>query len=149
MRLGERLPNLFGEVDMTLWFHLPCAAYKRPGPFLEALLTTTEQIDDVARLEQVARLGLAHRRLPRIDGAQRTESSRAHCRHCRELIVRGDWRIRLVYYQEGRFEPSGYVHLRCAQDYFETAEVIDHVRHFSPELTEADLAEIRARFEGR
>ena len=147
LRLGERLPNLFGEGDMTLWFHLPCAAYKRPGPFLEALGTTTEKVGDVAPLEHAARHALAHRRLPRIDGAERTPSSRAHCRHCRELIERGGWRIRLVYYQEGRFEPSGYVHLRCAPDYFQTADVIDHVRQFSPALTEADLAEIRVGLE--
>jgi Poly(ADP-ribose) polymerase and DNA-Ligase Zn-finger region len=147
LRLGERLPNLFGEGEMTLWFHLPCAAYKRPEPFLEALRATTERIGDVAQLEQAARHARAHRRLPRIDGAKRASSGRAHCRHCRELIEQGTWRICLVYYQEGRFEPSGYVHLRCAPAYFETADVIDHVRHFSPSLTEADLAEIRAGLE--
>jgi hypothetical protein len=147
LRLGERLPNLFGEGDMTLWFHLPCGAYKRPGPFLEALQATTEKIGDVARLEHAARHALAHRRLPRVDGAQRATSNRAHCRHCHELIERETWRICLVYYQEGRFEPSGYVHLRCAPEYFETADVIDHVRHFSPALTEADLADIRGQLE--
>lgn len=29
LRFGERRPNAFGEGEMTLWFHLPCAAYKR------------------------------------------------------------------------------------------------------------------------
>jgi hypothetical protein len=144
LRLGERLPNLFGEGDMTLWFHLPCGAYKRPGPFLEALAATAEPIGDAARLEQAARHALAHRRLPRIDGAQRAPSGRAHCRHCHELIELGTWRICLVYYQEGLFEPSGFVHLRCAPAYFETADVIDHLGHFSPALTEEDLADIRA-----
>ena len=37
LRLGERLPNPFGEGEMTLWFHLPCAAFKRPQPFLDAI----------------------------------------------------------------------------------------------------------------
>jgi hypothetical protein len=37
IRFGECLPNLFGEGEMTSWFHLKCAAYKRPQPFLEAL----------------------------------------------------------------------------------------------------------------
>ena len=36
LRFGERQPNAFGEGEMTLWFHLPCAAYSRPEPFLEA-----------------------------------------------------------------------------------------------------------------
>ena len=94
LRLGERLPNILRQREMTLWFHLPCAAYKRPGPFLEALQATTETIGDVAGLEHAARRALAHPRLPRIDGAERTSSSRAHCRHCRGLIERGGWRIR-------------------------------------------------------
>ena len=141
LRLGERLPNLFGEGEMTLWFHLPCAAYKRPETFLEALRAMTERIGDVEQLEHAARHALAHRRLPRIDGAKRASSGRAHCRHCHDLIEQGTWRICLVYYQEGRFEPSGYVHLQCVPAYFETVDVIEHVRHFSPSLTEVDLAE--------
>ena len=36
LRFGERQPNAFGDGEMTLWFHLPCAAYSRPEPFLEA-----------------------------------------------------------------------------------------------------------------
>lgn len=147
LRLGERLPNPYGEGEMTLWFHLPCAAYRRPEAFLEALQATPGRIVDFVQLEHAARHALTHRRLPRIDGAQRASSGQAHCRHCHKLIERGMWRIRLVYYQEGRFEPSGYVHLRCAPVYFQTADMIDHVRHFSPALTEADLAEIRAGLE--
>ena len=37
IRFGERVPNAFGEGETTLWFHVRCAAYKRPQPFLEAL----------------------------------------------------------------------------------------------------------------
>ncbi|HWJ06044.1 MAG TPA: PARP-type zinc finger-containing protein [Steroidobacteraceae bacterium] len=144
LRLGERLANPYGEGEMTHWFHLTCGAYKRPEPFLEALRATTEEIEDVARLEHAAQHALVHRRLPRIDGAQRASSARANCRHCHELIERGAWRIRLVYYEEGRFKPSGYVHLRCTPAYFGTTDVVDHVRQFSPALTESDLAEIRA-----
>jgi hypothetical protein len=29
-RFGERLPNPYGEGEMTLWFHPRCAAFKRP-----------------------------------------------------------------------------------------------------------------------
>ena len=36
LRLGERQPNAFGDGEMTLWFHLPCGAFSRPEPFLEA-----------------------------------------------------------------------------------------------------------------
>lgn len=30
LRFGERLPNAFGDGEMTIWFHLACAACKGP-----------------------------------------------------------------------------------------------------------------------
>jgi hypothetical protein len=63
------------------------------------------------------------------------------------MVEKGSWRIPLVYYEEGRFEPSGYVHLRCAPAYFETADVIDSIRQFAPDLAEADVADIRAQLQ--
>ncbi len=148
LRLGERLPNPFGEGEVTLWFHLACAAYKRPESFLEAVQTTAQEFDDRPALEAAARHGVAHRRVPRIDGIQRAPSGRSTCRSCREPIEKGAWRIRLVYFEEGRFEPSGYVHLRCASVYFETTDVIDRLKHFSPGLAEGELAEIRRELRG-
>ena len=32
----------------------------------------------------------------------------------------------------------------CARNYFETADLLDRVRHFSPELRETELAEVAA-----
>lgn len=143
LRLGERLPNPFGDGEMTLWFHVPCAAFKRPEPFLEAIAGTTEDIAGRAGLEAIARAGIEHRRLPRIDGLQRAPTGRARCRACRESIEAQAWRIPLVYYEEGRFEPSGYIHLRCAPQYFETANIIDRLVHFAPDLSPEDLADVR------
>jgi hypothetical protein len=42
LRLGERLPNLFADDggEMTHWYHVACAAYRRPEAFLEAAVTT-------------------------------------------------------------------------------------------------------------
>src|SRR5690606_16278598 len=37
LRFGERVTNVFGDGETTLWFHLRCAAFKRPETFLEAL----------------------------------------------------------------------------------------------------------------
>src|SRR5688572_31124075 len=117
LRVGEHLPNPFGEGEMTLWFHVACAAYKRPEVFVETS-RSTRLIEDAGALEAAANRGLEHRRVARIDGVQRAPSRRSHCRQCRELIEKGLWRIRIVYYEEGRFAPSGYIHLRCAQAYF-------------------------------
>jgi len=142
LRFGERLPNPFGGGEMTLWFHPVCAAYKRPEPFLETLVATSEKLPDRLQLEETARRSLAHRRLPRIDGAERAPSGKAKCRHCHEPIERGNWRIRLVFYEEGLFTAGGFIHLNCRDAYFETDNVRDQVLHFSPDLSVEEREEL-------
>ena len=147
LRFGERLPNPFAEGEMTVWFHPLCAAYKRPEPLLEALAETAVAMPDRETLEGTARASLAHRRLPRIDGAERSPGAQAKCRSCRETIPRGSWRIRLVYWEEGRFAPGGFVHLECRTAYFETDDVLDRVLRFSRDLG-ADAREELMRASG-
>lgn len=142
LRFGESVPNLFADGDTTLWFHPLCAAYKRPQPLLETLETTTEGIPDRERIEQVARHSMAHERLQRIDGVERAPSGQAKCRHCHEPIERGSWRIRVVFFDEGRFAPGGSVHLGCREAYFGTPEVLDHVLHFGAGLSDTERAEL-------
>jgi hypothetical protein len=143
LRFGERLPNPFAEGEMTAWFHPLCAAYKRPEPLVEALEQTAVAVPDRETLECTARASLAHRRLPRIDGAERSPGAQAKCRSCREPIARGNWRIRLVYWEEGRFAPGGFVHLECRRTYFETDDVLDRVLHFSRDLGADEREELR------
>ena len=138
LRFGESVPNLFADGDTTLWFHPLCAAYKRPQSLLETLATTSENVPDRAALEQAAGRSVAHERLQRIDGAERAASGQAKCRSCHEPIEKGSWRIRVVFYEEGRFSPGGFVHLGCRTAYFETGEVAAPVLHFSPALSAAD-----------
>jgi len=142
LRFGERLPNPFAEGETTLWFHLVCAAYKRPEAFLETLAATDAPLTGRERLDQAARWSAAHRRLPRIDGAERAPSGQAKCRSCREPIARGTWRIRLVFFEEGRFSPGGFVHLDCRAAYFERDDVLAPLLHFSPDLGDAERAEL-------
>jgi hypothetical protein len=150
LRFGERLPNAFGEGEMTLWFHLVCAAYKRPESFLEALSgadapgVPRAAIERADELEAAAEFGIAHRRLPRVTGADRAPTGRARCRHCRELIGKDTWRIALVYFEEYRFQPSGFIHAACAREYLNTTDVVERVRHFSPKLSAADLDDLAA-----
>jgi poly(ADP-ribose) polymerase-like protein len=143
LRFGERLPNPFAEGEMTLWFHPGCAAYKRPEPLLEALGEAHENVPDQEGLERAARNSVTHRRLPRIDGAERAPSGQATCRSCREPIARGTWRIRLVFYEDGRFSPGGFVHLDCRKAYFETDDLLAPVLHFSTALSVEEREELR------
>ncbi|MGH9869648.1 MAG: hypothetical protein ACREAA_15965 [Candidatus Polarisedimenticolia bacterium] len=143
VRFGERIPNPFAEGETTLWFHPLCAAYKRPEPVLEALAQSTTEVPAREGLERAARGNSVHRRLPRIDGAQRSPTGQAKCRSCREPIARGAWRIRLTIYEEGRFNPAGFVHLACRQAYFENNEILEPLLHFSPDLSAEDQEEVK------
>ncbi len=162
LRFGERLENPYGEGEMTLWFHPVCGVYKRPEPFLEVLAQTDadlESIDTSAAaghtldwLHAEAATGLDHRRLPRLDGAGAAPTGRARCRSCREPIEKDSWRLGLVYYEEGFFNPSGFIHAGCAREYFEAAELaaaalMRRVRCFSPDLEENDLAALEAEID--
>ena len=148
LRFGERLDNPFAEGEMTHWFHLDCAAIKRPEPFLETLEARIEPLDDADRLASEARHTIAHRRLPRINGAERASTGRARCRSCRNAIEKEAWRIPLVFYEEGRFAPSGFIHATCARDYFETTDVIPRLRRFSPDLQDEEIQALEGELGG-
>ncbi len=145
LRFGERYPNPYGDGEATLWFHPVCAAYKRPQPLLEALETNPKTPRHDC-LTQIATAGVRHRRLPRIDGAHRSPTGRARCRCCREMIAKDAWRIGLVFFDQARFEPSGFIHASCAGEYFETTDILDRLLHFSPDLTTADLEALKEDF---
>ncbi|HTK68606.1 MAG TPA: PARP-type zinc finger-containing protein [Candidatus Eisenbacteria bacterium] len=146
LRFGERSPNPYGEGEMTQWFHPTCAAFKRAEPLLEALPEAPEHLEDKAGLEARARATLEHRRLERVDGAERSPTAQAKCRHCRERIERGAWRIRLTLYESDRFSPGGFVHLTCYPAYFEGHEVLDRIQHFSPGLEDADRMDLEQSY---
>jgi len=143
VRFGERLANPYGEGEITLWFHPLCAAYKRPEPLLQALGENAQGVPEREALEAAARGSLAQRRIPRIDGAERAPSARAKCRSCRQPVERGAWRIRITFYEEGRFSPGGVIHLGCRKAYFETDDILDRLLRFSPALTDAERGELR------
>lgn len=145
LRFGECLPNLFGEGEATLWFHPACAAYKRPQTFLEVLGPASD-VPERSALERAANQGVTHRRVPRIDGAERSPTGRASCRSCREPIARGSWRIRLVFFEDGHFSPGGYVHLACRLSYFGIDDILERLLHFSRELSADEREALRGEF---
>lgn len=142
LRFGERMPSPFGEGEMTLWFHPRCAAYKRPEAILQALAEAAAPVPEREALERAARASSAHRRLPRIDGAERAPGSQAKCRHCKAPIEKGSWRIRLVFFEEGRFMPGGFVHFDCRAAYFEDHDPTAALLHFSRALGEDERVEL-------
>jgi hypothetical protein len=143
LRFGERMPSPFAEAElMTVWFHPLCAAYKRPEAVLQLLGETSEEVPGRETLERAARGSSTFRRLPRIDGAERAPSGQAKCRSCRQRIERGTWRIRLVFFEPGRFLPGGFVHLDCRREYFEGHDVRGPLLHFSSDLSDDERGEL-------
>lgn len=144
LRFGERLDNPYGDGDTTVWYHPRCAAYRRPEPFLETLTAGDALPDEVAALEPIGRFSQAHHRVCRIGGVERATTGRARCRHCRTPIAQDSLRIPLKFYEEGMYNASGFVHLTCAPDYFETRDLLDCIRHFTPEIDPVDLDALRS-----
>jgi hypothetical protein len=144
LRFGESLPNPFAEGEAFQWSHLECGAMKRPESFLEAVAAAEPPPPDKERLEALARQGVEHPRVARVSGAERDPSGRAACRHCKEKIDKGAWRLALVFFEDGRFSPAGSLHLRCASAYLGTTDVLPRLKRFSPALSEAELAEIQS-----
>jgi hypothetical protein len=146
LRFGERVPNPFaeGEAELTYWFHVQCAAYRRCERFVTLAPEQLEAIPDAAALKERAEFGVAHHRLPRIDGLERAKSGRAKCKQCKETIDAQVPRIVLAFWEEGRFGPMGFVHLTCAPAYFETRAIEPWLRHAAPAAMAELAGEISA-----
>ncbi len=145
VRVGEAVPNLFADKDgaeATHWHHPVCAAFRRPEAFLQAVESATVDVPDREALVAAATAGVAHHRLPRLDRAERAASARAACRACRTPIPKDAWRVALLFWEDGRFLPAGFIHAACAAEYAGTNDVLARVRHFSPALSAVDLADL-------
>jgi hypothetical protein len=89
---------------------------------------------------------LEHRRLERVDGAERSPTAQAKCRHAASASSAGPGGIRLTLYESDRFSPGGFVHLTCYPAYFEGHEVLDRIQHFSPGLEDADRMDLEQSY---
>ena len=141
LRFGERLPNPFADGDMTVWFHVLCAAYRRPESLSEVLPEAA--LDNAAELTQIIEEGLEHSRLERISGVEQAPSARARCRHCNEMIDKDAWRIKLSYFEEGVYGGGGNVHVACGEGYFGTSVLLERLEHFA-DLDDTAAADLRA-----
>ena len=143
-RFGEALPSAYGEGESMFWFHLPCAACSRPESLLPVLEQSQATPEERAQLEALAQAGVAQPRLCRIVRAERASSGRARCRHCRELIEQGGWRIALQIFEEGRFTSIGTIHAACAVHYLETEPTLERLSLPNNELDADQLSEVLA-----
>jgi hypothetical protein len=140
LRFGEADANPYGEGESFRWFHLTCAALRRPerlGPALETSADLPE-LPEREKLLTLVQEGLAEPRLTRLARVSRAPSGRAQCRHCREPIPKGEARAELEFWEEGRFSAGGFTHARCASGYFETKDLLERIQLLTPDLSAED-----------
>jgi len=158
LRLGEEVPNAFGDGQATHWYHLLCGARRRPEAFLEAWGSRLESDDaekaedeptaeQAAEMIAIAEKGKEHYRLGRFVRAQTAPSGRAKCQGCRELIEKGALRFVLERIEDGMVAGAGFVHVGCAHKYAGAVDGIEErVRPLS-ELTDEQWSQVTAALE--
>ncbi|MEQ8691054.1 MAG: hypothetical protein RIC89_09510 [Pseudomonadales bacterium] len=146
LRFGERLPNPFGDGEMTHWHHPLCSAYRRPQSLLATLsdYPADEDEPDSDSLKQAAELAIAHPRLQRMGVIEQASSGRARCRHCEELIAQHSWRVPLIFFNDDAYNASGFIHAGCVNDYCGTNRTWPTIACFAGQLDADVTAELTA-----
>jgi hypothetical protein len=143
LRFGEEQPSQFAEGMQWVWYHLPCAAKKRPAQVKTALSAFEGEVPDRAQLE--ASLAEADTAASAFPHAERAPTGRSRCLHCREPIEKGALRVaierELEYGAMGR-TGAGYLHPHCAAAYLKEPDLAAALRRNSRGLAESDLAEL-------
>lgn len=120
LRFGESVPNAFGEGDATHWFHLPCAAERRPEKLGAALEGYEGEVPERAALTQIVKDGAANPKLADVRRAEHAPTGRASCQQCHEKIAKDELRVAFEREPvEGQaMATTAYVHLKCSAEFF-------------------------------
>lgn len=138
-RFAEAAPNPVAEGETQHYYHVTCAAERRPKPLAQLLGTLQPPRDDLQPLAEAAALAIEHHRLERLGALERAKSARANCRFCRELIEKDAWRVALQPIEEGRLAAWGFLHLTCVGNYAgvkPSAERLLRYSELSPEASQ-------------
>jgi len=142
LRLGEAVPNAFGEGEARHWYHLSCGAERRPEAFQAAHAVLEDPLVERDELLRRSATGLEHPRWTRVVRVERASSGRARCRHCKELIEKGGLGLTLEIIEDGMANPAGFVHPSCMLGYGGTIEgLVERVARATP-LENAERAEL-------
>jgi hypothetical protein len=142
-RFAEAVPNPVAEGESQHYYHLECAADRRPKAFSSLLATLDPPRPDLEPLGAAAALALAHNRLERLGVLERAKSARANCRHCREPIEKDAWRVALQPIEDGRLGTWGFIHLACAGPYTGIKPSLERLTRYN-ELEPSELEAIAA-----
>jgi hypothetical protein len=145
-RFAEAVPNPAAEGESQHYYHLECAAERRPKPFAAHLAALDPPRPELAPLVDSARLTLDNHRLERLGVLERAKSARATCRQCREPIEKDAWRVALQPIEEGRLAAWGFVHLTCAGAYAGIKPSLERLIRYT-DLEPSDREQVAATLE--
>jgi hypothetical protein len=145
-RFAEAVPNPVSDGESQHYYHLACAAERRPKGFAALLAALDPPRLDLTELGAAAALASEHHRLERLGALERAKSARAACRQCREPIEKDAWRVALQPIEEGRLAAWGFVHVRCAGAYAGIKPSLERLVRYS-ELDAEQTKEIEALLE--
>lgn len=144
LRFGERIPNPFGEGEATHWFHVMCAAEKRPEKLAAALADFGGELPERERIERIVAEGEKNPTLTGVLRVERAPTGRAACQECHEKITKDELRIVLEREAEQTgMTATAFVHLRCGPAHLGATGLLDKLERCSPELSAEDAAEMR------
>jgi Poly(ADP-ribose) polymerase and DNA-Ligase Zn-finger region len=144
LRFGESVPNPFGEGDAIHWFHLACAAEKRPAK-LQAALEAYGEVPEQKALEPTIEAGLKNPKLVQVKHAERAPTGRASCQECHEKIDKGALRVAIEREADvAGMATTSYLHLGCAPNHVGREGLSEKLRRTSTGLESSDLAEIES-----
>jgi hypothetical protein len=143
LRFGESVPNPYGEGEAVHWFHLACAAEKRPQKLSDALLSFEGEVPARDVLEEAIEAGIRNPELAVVKHAERAPTGRATCQQCHEKIDKGTLRIAIE--REGDvagMASTSYLHVSCAIKHVGADGLVEKLRRTSPDLSADDRAEL-------
>lgn len=147
LRFGEEQPSAFAEGMQMVWYHLACAAKRRPVQVKAALDAFTGEVPDRAALE--ASMGEADETATVFPYAERAPTGRSRCLSCREPIDKGTLRVATERELEAMGRPgTGYLHPRCAPAFLEVGDLLGALKTNSRGLDAADLEALEQELAG-
>lgn len=147
LRFGEEVPNAFsasGEMSYQ-WYHLPCAALKKPTQLKQALAAFTGEVPNKAELEKTLEESAKKQKPSAFPYAERASTGRSRCQQCEEPIQKGALRVaveREVETSSFRTAGAGYLHPECAKEYTKDDQLISKIRSNTTNLPPQDLEDL-------
>jgi hypothetical protein len=149
LRFGEEQQSAFAEGMQWVWFHLKCAAAKKPVQVRSALAAFEGEVPGRAELESA--LAEADKTASVFPHAERAPTGRSKCLHCHDPIEKGALRVAIEreVVTGGMPRPgTGYLHPRCAAASLEMEDLVGALRRNSRGLGEDDLAVLEREVRG-